>query len=153
MKTTMVRTAVLIAVVVGAARVSYGQADAAVILQFQRAADSYAFAHRQSDRRNTPAPLMTEGQFFTPIVAAAFRARIRNAVSVAGCDAPRPGEGGSEVPAVNTLASSADALPQCVAAALPRIPPELEYRVAGVALILADTRNNVVVDVLHGAFP
>lgn len=151
--TTIVRTLVLIAVVAGSAGAGYGQGDSAAILQFQRAADSYAFAHRQGDRRNAPAALMTEGRFFTPVAAAAFLARIRNAVSVVGCHAPTGREGGSEVPAVNTLAAGADALPPCVAVTLPHLPPELEYRVAGVTLILADTRNNVVVDILHGAFP
>lgn len=152
-KTPIVRALVLITFVIGSARAGYAQSDSAAILQFQRAADSYAFAHRQGERRKAPAALMTEGRFFTPVVAAAFRARIRNAVNAAGCHAPARGATGSEVPAVNTLAASADALPPCVTAALPKLPPELEYRAAGAALILADTRNNVVVDIVHGAFP
>jgi hypothetical protein len=40
-----------------------------------------------------------------------------------------------------------------VSSVLPRLPEELEYRVASVALILLDTHANMVVDVLHGAFP
>ena len=147
------RTAVLIAVCVGSAGYGYGQADSAVILQFQRAADSYAFAHRQDERRNAPAMQLTEGQFFTPIVAAAFRARIRAATGAAGCHAPSQGEGRFEVPVVNASAAASDPLPQCLTSALPRLPEELEYRVAGVALILADAHRNVVVDVLHAAFP
>ena len=46
------------------ARTARQQIDAAVIVQFQRAADSYAFQHRQTERRGTsPAPAI-EGAFF-----------------------------------------------------------------------------------------
>jgi hypothetical protein len=38
-------------------------------------------------------------------------------------------------------------------AALPKLPPELDYRSAGVALVLVDAHAGLVVDVLHGAFP
>ena len=44
-------------------------------------------------------------------------------------------------------------LPGCVSSVLPRLPEELEYRSAGVALILLDTHANMVVDVLDGALP
>ena len=43
--------------------------------------------------------------------------------------------------------------PACLAAVLPRLPEELEYRVVGVTLVLVDVHANLVVDVLHGAFP
>jgi hypothetical protein len=44
-------------------------------------------------------------------------------------------------------------LPACVLRVLPRLPEELEYRQTGVVIILLDTHANMVVDVLHGAFP
>jgi hypothetical protein len=151
MKTSFARVLLLSAAVAGmAGDVHAQQSDAAVILQFERAADTYAFTHRQDDRRGTAPARLVEGEFFTPIAAASFRARIR---SVAGCNARAHGEGGYEVPAVNASAASTDPLPQCIAVVLPPLPEELEYRVAGVALLLADAHRNVVVDVLHAAFP
>jgi hypothetical protein len=36
---------------------------------------------------------------------------------------------------------------------LPRLPDELEHRARGVALVLVDTHANLIVDVLHAAFP
>jgi len=125
------------------------QKDDGVILQFQRAADSYAFQHRQTERRGAaPAPApMVEGAFFTPPVAAALRDRLR----AAGCAAA----GGQEfvVPRVNSSTEGTSPLPSCMSAALPKLPPELEYRVAGVALLLADAHLHLVVDVLHAALP
>jgi hypothetical protein len=44
-------------------------------------------------------------------------------------------------------------VPPCIASVLPPLPNELEYRAAGVALLLADAHVHVVVDVLHAAFP
>ncbi len=35
---------------------------------------------------------------------------------------------------------------------LPRLPPEMEYRITGRNLILLDTGANLVVDILRGAF-
>jgi hypothetical protein len=138
-----------VALSAGAYQADPGQADASPLLQFQRAADTYAFAHRQDDRRGTTPARLVEGQFFTPSVAASFRARIR---SVTGCSLPR-GEGGAVVPSVNAPVTGASPLPSCLASALPRLPEELEYRSAGVALILADAHRGIVVDVLHAAFP
>ena len=63
--------------------------DAGVIAKFQRAADSYAFQHRQTERRGTPPASSVEGAFFTPLVAASFRHRIRTS----GCEIPQTGRG------------------------------------------------------------
>jgi hypothetical protein len=125
--------------------------DSAALLQFQRAADSYAFAHRRTERRKDAMPLAAEGAFFAPVAAAAFRARIAAAVK-AGCDWPPPPVDNFLVPALNTHSGSATALPSCLAARLPKLPEELEYRVAGAALLLGDAHLQVVVDVLHAAF-
>ena len=122
--------------------------DHAAIVQFQRAADAYAFQHRQVERRGaSPAPL-AEGGFFTPQAAAAFRDRLRVAV----CERPQAVDGNFVVPRVNRAIDGTSPLSPCLVAALPKLPPELEYRVAGVALILADAHLHVVVDVLHAAW-
>ena len=151
MKTSFVRILLLSGVIAGMARdVHAQQSDAAVILQFERAADTYAFAHRQDDRRGTTPARLVEGEFFTPIAAAAFRARIR---SVAGCNTPERGEGGAVVPSVTASSAGTIPLPSCLADVLPHLPEELEYRAAGVALLLTDAHRGIVVDVLHAAFP
>ena len=36
---------------------------------------------------------------------------------------------------------------------LPRLPPELEYRIAGHALVLRDTGANIIVDLMPDAIP
>ena len=125
------------------------QIDAAVIVQFQRAADSYAFHHRQAERRAAPPAPLVEGAFFTPLVAAAFRDRIRTS----GCEIPRGSAGDAAVPRPDQSSEGASPLPPCLSAVLPALPAELEYRVSGVALLLADAHLHIVVDVLHAAFP
>ena len=121
--------------------------DEAVILQFQRAADSYAFQHRQTERRGAAPARLVEGAFFTPQVAAALRDRLR----AAGCK----NAAGEEfvVPRVNSSSEGTSPVESCMSAVLPKLPPELEYRVAGVVLVLADAHLHIVVDILHGAFP
>jgi hypothetical protein len=37
--------------------------------------------------------------------------------------------------------------------ALPQLPPELQYRIVGRALVLWDHHADLIVDVLPGAFP
>ena len=123
--------------------------DAGVIAKFQRAADSYAFQHRQTERRGTPPAPSVEGAFFTPLVAAAFRHRIRTS----GCEIPQTGEGDSAVPRPNDFTDGTSPLAPCLVAVLPSLPAELEYRTRGIALVLADAHLKIVVDVLHAAFP
>ena len=125
------------------------QKDEGVILQFQRAADAYAFQHRQIERRSAAPATLVEGAFFTPAVAAAFRDRLR----AAGCPIQKADDSGFVVPRVNSSADGTNLLPSCASAALPGLPPELEYRFTGVALILADAHRHVVVDILHAAWP
>ncbi len=139
--------------------------DAAAITQFQRSVDAYAFQHRQVQRRLGEAadqsvmaaamraarPAAADGDFFTPIIAAAFRSRIAMALRTQGCKIAMTGTVSSEVPRVGTLAIGTQAVPSCLLAVLPRLPDELEYRAASVAIILVDTHANMVVDVLHGA--
>jgi hypothetical protein len=140
--------------------------DAAAMVQFQRSVDAYAFHHRQVQRRlgetveqpimaaglRAARPSAADGDFFTPPVAAAFRNRIAEALQASACKIAA-GVTSSEVPRVGAPATETHAVPDCVSAVLPRLPEELAYRAASVALVLVDTHANLVVDVLHGAFP
>ena len=125
-------------------------ADAA-ILQFQRSADSYAFAVRQEKHQHIVRAPLEEGAMFTPQVAFVLRGRIAVAVRNTHCAIEPTGD--FVVPRVNDSAVTTRPLVPCLSTTLPRLPPELEYRIAGVALILADTNRHVVVDILHSAFP
>ncbi len=125
-------------------------ADVEAITAFQRSADAYAFTHRQTDRRGTTPDRRVEGEFFTPRIAAVFRARIRGGLLHHACDA-LPGTS-FVVPPVNAGIENTEPVSSCLGALLPKLPEELEYRVAGVALVLADAHRHVVVDVLHAAF-
>lgn len=136
----------------GAAGAQTAFLDSEAVLQFQRAADTYAFTHRQADRRGIRAPAV-EGALFTPQVAAALRARLHAAASRAGCGLPAPEGEDFTVPRVNAGDAGTRQLPPCLAAVLPALPVELAYRSAGVALLLTDARLHIVVDVLHAAFP
>jgi hypothetical protein len=165
-----IRLAVMVCLIVVActsagahAQDQYG--DTATMLQFQRSLDAYAFQHRQVQRRlgegadqkaiaaaiHAARPAAADGDFFTPLVAAAFRARIAAALRTQSCTSDAPLS--SEVPRIGGLMVATQAVPDCVRAVLPRLPEELEYRTASVALVLLDTHANTVVDVLHGAFP
>lgn len=153
------------AVVATSLQAQAGNSDSEAIRQFQRAADAYAFQHRQVQRRLGDAaattamaaamraarPSPVDGALFTPVISAALRARI-NAATQAGCAPPKPGQD-SAVPRPNDDAASALAVAGCITAVLPRLPEELEYRAAGIALVLVDTHANLVVDILHAAFP
>jgi hypothetical protein len=136
----------------GAAGAQTAFLDSEAVLQFQRAADTYAFTHRQADRRGARAPAV-EGALFTPQVAAAFRTRLHAAASRAGCGMPAAGGEDFTVPRVNASDAKTRPLPPCLAAVLPVLPVELEYRHAGVALLLIDAHLHLVIDVLHAAFP
>jgi hypothetical protein len=126
--------------------------DAATMINFQRAADSYAFSHRQRERRGEWPAGGVEGTLFTPLVADAFRKRIWRATGSGACTLPEALDDFS-VPRVNEPVDHAPGVPACIASVLPPLPDELEYRVAGVALLLVDAHLHMVVDVLHAAFP
>ena len=136
------------------------------LVQFQRAADTYAFRHRQVERRlgGTPdsgamsagvkAARLAPGEesLFTPLVASAFRSRIQMALGRGLCAGPDTSLS-SIVPRPNDATTGTVGLSDCLVAALPKLPPELEYRAAGVVLLLIDVHAGIVVDVVHGAFP
>lgn len=148
-------------------------ADMRAVSEFQRAADSYAFLHRQVERRirlahrrdsetgeviasaELRAAILAErspqleSPLFTPAVVAELRRIAATAARAPGCD---PGELRSGVwemsHEINSLATGARPLSACIATALPRLPDELEYRSAGTVLLLVDEHANLVVDVL-----
>lgn len=55
-------------------------------------------------------------------------------------------------PLGTTKPHAAESAPGVVAAALPDLPDDLEYRLAGAHLLLVDRRTNAVVDLLPHAF-
>jgi hypothetical protein len=145
-------------------------ADTRAIVEFQRAADEYAFLHRQIERRigmahrhagepvdvigatELAAGIMAErprpAVLFTPAVVAAFRAVAARALH-AGCDAGELRTGVWEL-THEPYASATGSRPvnPCMVSALPDLPDELEYRSAGTVLLLVDPHANLVVDVL-----
>jgi hypothetical protein len=171
-------SAVALALVGTAAGIDHGIAqgafaDTRAIVEFQRAADSYAFMHRQVERRlglahrRSGKPIdsiesaelaaaivaerskATEGMLFTPAVVAAFRHIASRASRAPGCD---PGELRTGVwemfHDINSPATGTKPIGECIAAALPALPDELEYRSGGTVLLLVDSHANLVVDVL-----
>lgn len=128
------------------------------VIEFQRAADAYAFLHRQVERRvGRDAAALAAGiiaerprpsVLFTPAVVAVFRDAALKALR-SGCDAGELRSGVWEMshepygPATGSRPIS-----PCMTAALPRLPDELEYRSAGTVLLLVDPHANLVVDVL-----
>jgi hypothetical protein len=146
-------------------------ADTRAIVEFHRATDSYAFVHRQAERRITMAhrkandPLdIRAGElakaivaeraqargmnFFTPAVVAVFRELAASAVH-GGCDAGELRTGVWELShEVNSPATGSKPIATCIAKVLPDLPDELEYRSAGTVLLLVDHHANLVVDVL-----
>jgi hypothetical protein len=150
----------------GAAQVRFGDTDA--IVQFQRAADDYAFLHRQVERRlgqmhrpvadpivmaaamREARPDPAEGELLKPAVAAVIRARLARAVQSAGCEWPEPPT--SSTLYVHDSARDTEPLPACLLDVLPKLPEELEFRSAGAALVLVDTHADLVVDLISGLF-
>ena len=168
---------IAVAIVAGAVRTERVAAqdtfaDVRAVVEFQRAADSYAFLHRQAERRlgqahrrdGQPADSIRaaelaaaivaerssapEGAVFTPPVAAAFRQLAGTAARTPGCN---PGElrtGAWLVRQVNSSAAGTTPVTRCIANALPALPDELEYRSAGAVLVLVDSHANLIVDLL-----
>lgn len=145
-------------------------ANTRAVAEFQRAADAYAFVHRQVERRigmahrrtGDPADIIGTSELaagitaerprpavlFTPTVVAMFRDAALMALR-AGCDAGELRTGVWEL-SHEPYAPAAGSRPinPCMASALPELPDELEYRSAGTVLLLVDPHANLVVDVL-----
>lgn len=175
-RTDLVAAAMIAAViVVGIAAVDRVMAqetfaDTRAVIEFQRAADAYAFVHRQVERRigmahrRTGDPVDVIGArelaagiiaerprpavLFTPVVVAMFRNAALRALR-AGCDAGELCSGGWEL-SHEPYAPAAGSRPisLCMVLGLPDLPDELEYRSAGTVLLLVDPHADLVVDVL-----
>jgi hypothetical protein len=101
-------------------------------------------------------PLATEGNIFTPRVAAFFRARIAHAIGIAAFDGTTTADPYDEVALEvhGTLPWGVGAPPSArLVGLLPPLPQELEYRFVGRHLVLLDVEANLVVDVLREAVP
>ena len=146
---------------VGAAAAQRDWGDVAAITTFQRAADSYAFVHRQAERQLGNAVVaaklaaairatgaLSPGSLFTAAVVEEFRSIAARAVR-RGCDAGELRSGVWDLlHTANTSAAGTAAVAPCMTQVLPTLPPELEYRSAGTVLLVVDTHANLVVDVL-----
>jgi hypothetical protein len=60
-----------------------------------------------------------------------------------------PLEVNQEYPQTSALQST----PPTLLSNLPKLPPELEYRIVGQELVLLDTKANLIVDLLPDALP
>ena len=155
--------------------------DSPAIATFQRAADDYAFAHRRIERRMPPLEVTAdaatlrraidamaveiraardharEGDLFTPALQPILRARIARAMrandlTALDFDPEDVGVGAArltingDMPWRLTVGT-----PPCILAVLPHLPPELEYRIVGVDLVLVDVHASLIVDILRDA--
>jgi len=127
--------------------------DAGQLLRQQR-----RFANAMRESR----PVARAGDFFTPAVSRYFRTRIDAIVRETGLDVTTAIEAPDEGEVVTTpVLRVAELVPwnagpvmwPSMLAALPELPPELEYRFIGRDLVLIDVLANLVVDVLHDALP
>ena len=145
-------------------------AETRAVTEFQHAAARYAILHRQVERRLGLAHRAIAGDrgqqelasaivtarssaavdlFTSSDIVDAFRAIASRAARGPDCD---PGELQSGAWELAHQSSSPAAgtrpLGRCMAAALPDLPPELEYRSAGTVLLVVDVHASLVVDVL-----
>jgi hypothetical protein len=120
------------------------------VLASMRLADAIRFERRSAAR----------GDIFTPEVADLFRVRLAAADPGDLTESGVPSgfdESAQRVPLppVNSRLMWATSVPlsDTLARVLPVLPLELEYRLAGPALLLVDVSANVVIDVLVDAWP
>lgn len=108
-------------------------------------------------------PNAKQGDFFTPEAAKVFRkllaavlngpdsAKIRSSLSHAEPGAPADFRVNAEFP--NQNGQPIQSVPPTVLKALPTLPKEMEYCIAGNTLALRDSSANMVVDFLPNALP
>ena len=110
----------------------------------------------------TARPAAKPGDLFTPDVATLFRNLIsdslrKNRISVADLIAELNDEvpPGTPWPAVNRRFpwGRGAAMPPCLLATLPELPPVLQYRLVDRDLVLLDVDADLVVDLLFDALP
>jgi hypothetical protein len=137
--------------------------ETAALARFDAAVASYLRAHRFPDPVDLEAlclpegalnagprfdepPIPTEGAVFTADVDAMLRTRI----AALGLPAPTTRTRAGGVAAGDRLTAGRTALvPKALAAVLPEVPADLDYRLAGADLVLVDLRTNVVIDLLR----
>lgn len=144
--TRAVAVAVTIVMMIAATGSAQVASENSVVLAFQRAVDNYVFLHRRLERRVEPMAESRPGDLFTPAVQVALRARIEKALRAHAQTA-------ADLHAGELAKGAGLALRPCILAALPPLPAELEYRMAGRDLILFDTHARLIVDSLPGAVP
>ncbi len=108
-------------------------------------------------------PKAKQGDFFTPEAAKVFRKRladvlngpdstkIKSSLNHAEPGAPADFRVNAEFP--NANGQPIQSVPATVLKALPALPKEMEYRIAGNTLALRDSSANMVVDFLPNALP
>jgi hypothetical protein len=101
-----------------------------------------------------------QGDIFTPEISAEFRRLI--GITMQGADAARIKESLKKAEPVNLRIAVNDVYPKKVPLQstpptlllnLPRLPPELEYRLVGHSLVLRDVKSNLIVDFMMNAMP
>ncbi len=101
---------------------------------------------------------VAQGNIFTPAIAAEFRRCL--GATMSGNQAPQVRESLKRAEPVRLKLRVNSSYPQNVPlqssppsllSGLPKLPPELEYRVAGGDLVLRDIEANLIVDVLPNA--
>ena len=102
------------------------------------------------------------GDIFTPEIRMHFRRLLapelkgedgRDIRATLQDDAPEPGAVPLEVNASYPSGTAFPTTPAPLLAALPRLPPRLEYRIIGRDLILLDQPANLIVDFVRNAIP
>jgi hypothetical protein len=155
--------------------------DTRAIVEFQRAADDYAFMHRRIERRQPPLevtadvdtirraiasmaeamriarPNAREGDLFAAPVRPILRARIVKAMRLHDVSIAALNEEAADTPAME-LAVNGEMpwrqtgwIPPYVLEVLPPLPPELQYRFVGTDLVLVDVHASLIVDILRDA--
>ena|ERR1700682_2705677 len=115
----------------------------------------HQFARKIREARNTA----SQGDIFTPEIAAEFRRLIGNAMKGNATHVEQSLKHAEPVhlklrvnysyPAGVPLQS----MPPTLLLYLPKLPPELDYRVVGHDLVLRDTTGNLIVDLIPNALP
>ena len=100
-----------------------------------------------------------QGDIFTPPIAMEIRRLLTMAMGTADAPAVRQSLQSAEPVQLhlNVGETYPDRLPlqstpPTLLANLPKLPPEIEYRITGQDLVLLDTKANLIVDVIHGVF-
>ncbi len=102
-----------------------------------------------------------QGDIFTPEIGAEFR-RVIGITMQQGADAARIKESLKTAEPVNLRVAVNDKYPKKVPLQstpptlllnLPRLPPEVEYRLVGHTLVLRDMKSNLIVDFMTNSMP